>query len=105
MKELFNVKITSKDKDIIGEHAGEDLIADSEKIQWTTDSYIDMKIHIPHLLFKNEEFDPDSLETIDGYAEEAVSKLKTGEIIQFERFGFVRIENEKNKVTGYFTHK
>jgi glutamyl-tRNA synthetase len=105
LKELFNVKITSKGKHIIGEYAGDNLIANSAKIQWTTNKYINMKVLIPHLLFKDELFDPCSLETIDGYAEEAVSTLKTGEIIQFERFGFVRIENEKNKVIGYFTHK
>jgi glutamyl-tRNA synthetase len=105
LKELFNVKITSKNKDIIGEFAGEDLITDSAKIQWTTNKYIDMKVLIPHPLFKDEEFDAGSLETIGGYAEEAVSKLKTDEIIQFERFGFVRIEKEKNIVKGFFTHK
>jgi len=105
LKELYNVKITSKEKDVIGEYAGEDLIADSAKIQWTTNKYLDMKVLIPHLLFKDDLFDPNSLETINGYAEEAVSKLKTGEIIQFERFGFIRIENEKNIVTGYFAHK
>jgi glutamyl-tRNA synthetase len=105
LKELFNVKITNNEKDIVGEYAGENLIANSAKIQWTTNNYIKMKVLIPHLLFKDELFNPRSLETIDGYAEEAVLKLKTGEIVQFERFGFVRIENEKNNITGYFTHK
>ena len=105
LKELYNVKITSKEDDVIGEYAGEELITDSAKIQWTTNNFIEMKVLIPHLLFKDDIFDTSSLETIKGYAEEAVSKLKTGEIIQFERFGFVRIENEKNNVIGYFAHK
>jgi glutamyl-tRNA synthetase len=105
LKELFNVKIISKDRNVIGEYAGENLIANSAKIQWTTSKYISVKVFIPHLLFKDELFDTSSLETVDGYAEEAVSKLKTGEIIQFERFGFVRIENEENEVIGNFTHK
>ena len=97
--EIFN------DKNINGEYVGENLIADSPKIQWTTNNFIQMKVLIPHLLFKDELFNPSSLETIDGFAEEAVSMLKTGEIVQFERFGFIRIENEKNIITGYFAHK
>jgi glutamyl-tRNA synthetase len=105
LKDLFNIKIISNDKDINGEYVGENLIADSPKIQWTTNNFIQMKVLIPHLLFKDELFNPSSLETIDGFAEEGVSTLKTGEIVQFERFGFVRIENEKNNITGYFAHK
>jgi len=41
----------------------------------------------------------------DGYAPTAWRNLKTGEIVQFERFGFVRIENIDNKITGFFAHK
>ena len=37
--------------------------------------------------------------------EEAVKKIKTDEIIQFERFGFIRIENYKDEIVGFFTHK
>ena len=105
LKDLYNVKIIEKKKEILAEYAGKDLIADSAKIQWTTDKYIKMKILVPHLLFVNEKYNEDSLKQADGFAEEAVSKLKTDEIIQFERFGFVRIENINNKITGFFAHK
>jgi glutamyl-tRNA synthetase len=64
-----------------------------------------MRVFIPHLLYIDEIYNIDSLESADGFAEEAVSLLKTDEIVQFERFGFVRIENEKNKITGFFAHK
>jgi glutamyl-tRNA synthetase len=64
-----------------------------------------MKVLVPHLLFVNEKYNEDSLKQADGFAEKAVSKLKTDEIIQFERFGFVRIENINNKITGFFAHK
>ena len=36
---------------------------------------------------------------------EAVTEIKNGEIVQFERFGFIRIENKKGEITGFFTHK
>ena len=56
-------------------------------------------------LIKVEIVMPDS--TIKkGLAEKGVSKLKTDEIIQFERFAFCRLDKkEKNKLIFYFTHK
>jgi glutamyl-tRNA synthetase len=105
LKDLYNVKIIEKKKEVLAEYAGKDLIADSAKIQWTTDKYIKMKVLVPHLLFVNDKYNGDSLKQAEGFAEEAVSKLKTDEIIQFERFGFVRIENINNKITGFFAHK
>jgi len=105
LKDLYNVKVKQKNDQILGEYVGDDLIADSAKIQWTTDKFIKINVFVPHLLFINEEFNKDSLEKINGYAEEAVLQLKTDEIVQFERFGFVRIENINNNITGFFAHK
>lgn len=105
LKDLYNVKILKKNSEIIAEFAGKELISKSPKIQWTTDKFVKMNVFIPHLLYVNDKYNPDSLELIKGYAEEAVSNIKSDEIVQFERFGFVRIENQDNKLTGYFTHK
>jgi len=105
LKNLYNVKILKKNKEIISEYAGDKLIPSSAKIQWTTNNYVKMTVFIPHLLYINDTYNKNSLESVDGFAEESVSKLKTGEIIQFERFGFVRIENIDNKLKGYYTHK
>ncbi|MCX6667933.1 MAG: glutamate--tRNA ligase [Euryarchaeota archaeon] len=105
LKDLFNVKIKEKNKEVFAEYAGDELIPNTAKIQWTTESNVKMKVFVPQLLFDGEEFNPKSLEEVDGFAEEAVSSLKTGEIVQFERFGFVRIENKNKQVTGFFAHK
>ena len=105
LKGLYNVKIIKKGKEIIGEFAGEMLISNSLKIQWTTDKYVKMKIMVPNILFINDKFNKNSLEIVNGYAEEEVNSLKTGNVVQFERFGFVRIENIDDKITGFFAHK
>ena len=105
LKDLYNIKITENKKDILAEYDSDKLIPNSAKIQWTTDKHIKMSVFVPHPLFVKDKYNKDSLETVNGFAEEAVSKLKTGEIVQFERFGFVRIENIDNKITGFFTHK
>jgi len=105
LKGLYNVKIKEKNKDVLTEYADENLIPGSAKIQWTTDKFVEMSVFIPHFIYIDEKYNADSLERADGFAEEAVLKLKTDEIVQFERFGFVRIENIDDKITGFFAHK
>ncbi|MBN1280336.1 MAG: glutamate--tRNA ligase [Candidatus Thermoplasmatota archaeon] len=105
LKGLYNVKITKTGETVSGAYAGEDLIAETAKIQWTTDAYVPLKIFVPGLLFKGETFNPESLSEVHGYAEEAVQDLLEGEIVQFERVGFVRLEKQGNRMIGLFTHK
>ena len=105
LKDLYNAKVTKKNDVVHGEFAGEKLIPSSAKIQWTTDKYVEMEVLIPHKLYIEELYNINSLEKIRGYAEEAVSDIKNEDIIQFERFGFVKIENQKNKIKGFLAHK
>jgi glutamyl-tRNA synthetase len=105
LKDLYNVKIKQMNDEILGEYAGEELIPHSLKIQWTTENYVKMQVLIPHFLYKGGKFNSKSLEIADGFAEEAVLQLKTDDIVQFERLGFVRIENKDDEITGFFSHK
>ena len=105
LKDLYNVKIKEKNDKIIAEFAGENLLPDINKIQWTTKNYVPFTVYKPHPLFINEKYNENSLEKIEGYAEEAIKSLKTDEIIQFERFAFVRIEKKDGNLIGFFTHK
>ncbi len=105
LKGLYNVRLQKIGDVIIGEYAGDEVIADTQKIQWTTSQYVEMTVHIPGFLFIHDVFNPNSISTIHGYAEPAVLGLKTGEIVQFERFGFVRIEKKEKNIIGFFAHK
>ena len=105
LKDLFNVKVKEIGNEVSAEYVGEKLLADTPKIQWTTENYLKIKVFIPGLLFKNDAYNPDSLTEIEGFAEEAISTLNNGEIVQFERFGFVRIEKKNGKIIGFFAHK
>ena len=42
---------------------------------------------------------------VGGIAEDACKGLQQGEVIQFERFGFVRIDSLNEKLTAYFAHR
>jgi len=105
LKDLYNVKVLRKNDEIHGEYAGEELIAKSAKIQWTPDSFVEMTVNVPHNLFKDNLYNPQSLEKVRGYAELAVSNIKKEEIVQFERFGFVRLEKTDDHLVGYRAHK
>ena len=105
LKDLFNVRLVAKNGEITGEYAGEKLLPESLKIQWTLDKKIEMKVYVPHPLYQNGQVNEESLTTVEGFAEEAVSQLQPGEIIQFERFGFIRIDRENGQLIGYFAHK
>jgi glutamyl-tRNA synthetase len=41
----------------------------------------------------------------EGVAEDSCKLLKPDDIVQFQRFGFVRIDKVDDKVTAYFAHK
>ena len=41
-----------------------------------------------------------------GLAEKDANNIKEGEIVQFERFGFAKLDKkEENKLIFYYTHK
>ncbi len=75
LKDLYNVKVNKKNDVVHGEYVGENLISDSLKIQWTTDSFVEMNVLVPHQLFNKEIYNADSLETVKGYAEESVRNI------------------------------
>jgi len=102
LKDLYNVVVLEKNDVIKGEYAGDELLQ-IPKIQWVTEEHYEMEVIIPHLPFKNGEFDENSLKITKGYVEKNIDEIKHGEIVQFERFGFVRIEKD-GKTRGIKAH-
>lgn len=97
LKDLFNIKIVEKIADskwLIERKSGE-LLSNLPKVQWVSD-YIPVEIIKPEMLYLNNRINKDSLKLISGYGEKNLLRTKENEIIQLERFGFVKI-NEKNK--------
>ena len=41
----------------------------------------------------------------EGIAEKTCAKLKPDTIVQFERFGFVRVDSINKKLVAYYAHK
>ena len=63
------------------------------KIQWVPSKFIPVRVTTPG-------------RDIKGYGETSLTKAKAGDIDQFERFGFVRIEkSSKNNIIAVFAHE
>ena len=111
LKDLYNILVTDVQSNLIkamctDEKSSKDELSKVKKIQWVSDKNVKVSVIVPGVLYEGENINPNSLTTIEGYGEQGVSSLKEGEIVQFERFGFVRIDKiDSNGVTAILAHK
>ena len=99
LMELFNVKIENKKGNSVTATFSSESYEDVRKI----------KAQLIQWIPRGEEFPcqvvmPDASVT-EGFAESACKKLKPDAIIQFERFGFTRIDEVNQKLIAYYAHK
>jgi len=101
LKELYNVK-REHDKFV---YVGDEVIKGSKKVQWSPLNGIECKVYVPGRLFNDDgSINENSMTIITGMCEPSCAGLKQGSIIQFERFGFVRVDKEE-PLTFIFSHK
>jgi len=89
LKDLMNVELSPH---LEADFRGFEL-ADVPKVQWVSAKAIEVEVIKPD----------NSRER--GLAEPAVADLKVGEVVQFERFGFVRIDAVKPKLVAVYGHR
>ena len=94
LMDLYNVELTSGLPTPEGRYAGDELIPDTRKFQWVTEAHSEARVTVPGELFlEGDVYNEESLKEVDGFAEKAAEKLKQGEIVQFPRFGFCRLDS------------
>jgi len=109
--ELFNIEVTKVDKQTTIDAVEPKILAVEAK--YLSESYEDVrKIKAPiiHWIPKGTEIYCEivlqNAQMITGFAESESKKLKPDKIIQFERFGFTRVDNVVDqKLVAYYTHK
>jgi len=100
---LYNVRIDSLNSSgIIATYIGDEIKDDVSKVQWVTNDNVDFSVLVAGQLMIGDEFNKDSLKVVKGLAEIACAGLNQGDIIQFVRFGFCRIDKSGLAI---FTHK
>ncbi|MHA1684820.1 MAG: glutamate--tRNA ligase [Candidatus Heimdallarchaeaceae archaeon] len=98
LKDFCNIKILSQKDDKVyeGEILGNELLPKIPRVQWVSE-HVQVEIKKPEMLYLNNRINKDSMKYIVGYGEKSLKTVSLGEIIQFERFGYVKL-NEKNNV-------
>ncbi|TFF84995.1 glutamate--tRNA ligase [Candidatus Heimdallarchaeota archaeon] len=135
LKDLYNIILTDKEVNLFGKNEPEVISSfdkeqqaflkqfkhqaiakytDEElkpgpKIQWTAADpreTIPVEVKIPEVLFIDGKYNKNSLHVTTGFAEKAATNLQVGDIVQFERFGFIRVDQKKdNKLLVNRAHK
>jgi glutamyl-tRNA synthetase len=110
LMELFNIEITKINKQITIDAVEPKLMTIEAK--YSSEAYEDVrkiKAQLIHWIPKGTEFPCEivlqTAQTVIGFAESESKKLKPDTVIQFERFGFTRIDEVNQKMVAYYAHK
>jgi glutamyl-tRNA synthetase len=104
LMDLYNVRLTKRGKQSKAEFVGDERLLELRKVQWVVDdaAKVEVKVLEPSELFLDDETpNPDSLKVRKGYAEAAFSLLGAGDIVQFPRYGFVRVDGPARCVLAH----
>jgi len=102
LKELYNIE--KHNKKFV--YAGGKVIKKIAKVQWVSaEKFLHCIVYVPGKLFdKDNKLMSKTMNTDKGICEKSCSKLKKGDMIQFERYGFVRVDKKK-PLEFIFAHK
>ncbi len=95
LMDLYNVRLAKKGKASQAEFVGEERIQEVRKVQWVVDGAEKKQVKVlepSELYLDDETLNPHSLNVRKGFAENAFGKLGPGDIVQFPRYGFVRVD-------------
>jgi glutamyl-tRNA synthetase len=92
LKDLMNVRLTAKGRIFEGEFQSLE-IAEVPKIQWVSGGAVEVEVLKPNYT------------TERGLAEPSVTGLQVGAIVQFERYGFVRVDAVRPRLVVVYGHR
>lgn len=99
LMELFNIRLQKVSGDVVEAEFMSEGYEEARKL----------KLPLIHWLPEGRVLEanvvmPDASE-LKGFVEDNVSKVEVGEVVQFERFGFVRLDSIDEEYVFYYTHK
>jgi len=96
---LFNIQVKNVENGKVEAKFHSETYEEAKKFHASLIHYIPFGEGFPATIIM-----PDG-SNVEGLVETSCKKLKPSEIVQFERFGFVRIEKINLKLIAYFSHK
>ncbi len=101
-KDLFDVSIESIDKDVITAKYIEKT-STGPKLQWVNDgNLLQCKLYEVRNLLNGDQFNNESMLIKEGYVESYAESLSEGEVVQFERTGFFKLD-KKGEVPNFIS--
>ncbi|MEM3839124.1 MAG: glutamate--tRNA ligase [Candidatus Micrarchaeaceae archaeon] len=95
----FDVTIKDTGKAISAEYAGSGSVEGRERLhrlEWIAkDDAVKCELSLIGDLLNGEEFNAQSIKTIKGYADARASELEQGEIVQFSKLGYFKLDDRK----------
>ncbi|MGP8125220.1 MAG: glutamate--tRNA ligase [Nitrososphaerales archaeon] len=96
LMELYNVELTSAGMKPRARYLGDELVREMKKLQWVNPEGVEVKVLEPGPLFNEDGvFNQESLGEAKGLAEAAFASLNPGDIVQFPRYGFCRVDSDR----------
>ena len=97
LKELYNLTVTGKSADGITAKYEADAGIAAKKIQWVPcESAVACKVKRPgDLLGPDGKFNPNSMQEDNGFCEASCRELPDSAIVQFERYGYARLDKKE----------
>jgi len=97
LKELYNLVVTEKTPECIKAKYDADEGLAAKKIQWVpVESAISCKVKVAgDLLDESGSFRENSMSEDSGYCEASCRELSVGDIVQFERYGYARMDKKE----------
>jgi glutamyl-tRNA synthetase len=94
LKDLCNVLLLKKGEVLHCQVAPDGMV--EKKLQWAGDDHLQCTVLVAKdLLSPDGEFDPNSLQSVKGLCEKGCLSLAPGAMVQFERFGFCRLDRKE----------
>lgn len=98
LKDAFNIKVEKITGDQIEAVFAGNVAIPAQKVQWINEgNYIGCKVYSIGELLKDDQFNKESLKIVNGYVESYATKIKEGEAVQFERYGFFKLDDKKER--------
>jgi len=96
LKEAYNIKITKVEKGAVSAEYAHDQKPAAQKLRWMNEEgSVKCELWGIGKLFTDGAFNKDSISKKDGYAEGYASKLNVDDIVQFEAFGYYKLDSHK----------
>jgi glutamyl-tRNA synthetase len=94
LMEAYNIEIISIGRTTVARMCAEEKLDKIRRIHWVVPGHsYPLSVMVTGPLLIDEKYNPASLETVEGLVEEEAKDIKLGDIVQFVRFGFCRLDS------------